>query len=186
MSVQEKNKKDKQEDLKQSFESFFSAYYGRVFRFIYYRSQSKEIAKDITQQTFYKAWDYLKKGNQIKSPQAFCFMTARNLLANHYKSKHSHNIELNENISQTEGGFLNTSYQDASKNAEKSIDLINVKKALSKLSYSYREVIELKFLQDLSIEEISTVLNKSKISVYTSLHRALRKLKKILKEEGYI
>ena len=54
---------------------------------------------------------------------------------------------------------------------------------LSGLDEKYREVVELFYIEDMSIRDIAAVMNLSAAAVKTRLSRARAELKKIYKEE---
>ena len=55
-------------------------------------------------------------------------------------------------------------------------------KGLKKLKQEYQEVITLRYVDELEIEEISAITGKGKIAVRVTLHRALKKLKELTGE----
>lgn len=57
--------------------------------------------------------------------------------------------------------------------------------ALLKLSKKYRTVIHLFYYEDMSIAEISSLLNVKESTIKSQLNRARNKLKEILKEEEF-
>ena len=54
---------------------------------------------------------------------------------------------------------------------------------LDKLSDHYREIIELRYLDQLSLREIAKILNKTENNVGVLLSRALKKIKEITQNE---
>ena len=62
---------------------------------------------------------------------------------------------------------------------DKKIDLEQIENKLKLLKEEYREVIILKYIEDLSISEISQILDKTKSNVRVLIHRALKTLKEI-------
>ena len=62
-------------------------------------------------------------------------------------------------------------------------EIQNLEIVLRRLKDEYREVIILRYLEELSIPEIATVLSKSKGSVRVLIHRALKVVKEIIKKE---
>ena len=62
-------------------------------------------------------------------------------------------------------------------------DLEIVRAALNNLPPQYKQVLELRFVQDLTLDETAAVLNKSNLSVRLAQFRALKKLKVILNKK---
>jgi len=65
-------------------------------------------------------------------------------------------------------------------------DVEQVKKAISQLPDISREVLIMRFLDELSISEISQALGKSKNNVYVLIYRALKAVKEELKSNDYV
>ena len=64
-------------------------------------------------------------------------------------------------------------------NLDKSLDADNLLRQLSQLKPEYQEILLLRYVEDLSIEDISQIIEKDKNNVRVILHRALNKLKEI-------
>jgi RNA polymerase sigma-70 factor (ECF subfamily) len=72
------------------FEPLYNRYYPRILSFVYQRLDSKETAKDITAQVFYRAMDKLKKYQPIGLPfSAWLYRIALNELNAAYRQKKS-------------------------------------------------------------------------------------------------
>jgi len=61
---------------------------------------------------------------------------------------------------------------------------LEIEEAIDKLDNRSREVVTLKYLQELSIKEIATVMERPEGTIKTWLHKALQQLRAIVKEEG--
>lgn len=71
--------------------------------------------------------------------------------------------------------------QDISNHHEERLDLIS---AISNLDEKYKTVIILKFYKDLTVPDISEILQCPQGTVKTNLHRGINELKKILTQGG--
>jgi RNA polymerase sigma-70 factor (ECF subfamily) len=67
--------------------------------------------------------------------------------------------------------------QDLVEKIELASDLEEVKKALQKIREEYREVIILRFVEEMSVKETAEILGKSEGAVRVLLHRAVAALK---------
>ena len=143
-------------------------------RFVFYKTSSKEIAEDITSQTFLKLWEKIAQGGRIKSLQALLYQIARNLVIDHYRSKKNTEIPLEfEKDSQA----IHIDEKIHSK-----IDNEILRPAVMQLKEEYREVVILRYIEELSISEIAKILDKTKGNIRTLTHRGLNELKKYLKD----
>lgn len=65
-------------------------------------------------------------------------------------------------------------------------ETINLYQELQKLPVKYREVIHLFYYENMSLEEISSVLNRRNATVRTQLSRARAMLREFMREEDYV
>lgn len=162
------------EDNQKMENSFLKAYddYGdAIFRFCYYRTNDREIAKDLTQETFIKTWDSMRAGKVINNFKIFLYFVAKNTIIDFWRKKKS--------IPESrlaEGTFdLLESKDDSEADAEFSLLLSN----LEKLEDSDRELITLRFIEGMGIKEIATILDERENTVSVRVMRALDRLKKV-------
>ena len=167
---------------RQQFLDFYDRYADKIYRYIYFRVGSEELAQDLTSEVFLKSWEYAgqdKKspGKDLDNPRAFFYQVARNLIADFYRQKDKAPISLDEiadkTIADKAGG--------PSEKAALALDMDTVKKAMMRLNDEYREIIIWRYLDELEIGEIAEILDKKEGNVRTLLSRALADLKDILK-----
>ena len=147
----------------------------KIFRFVYYKTgKNKELAEDITQQAFIKIWQYIisNKENKIDNIQAFLYQVARNLVIDNWREQQKEPLPIiEESIEIAEEPIHQIKI-------DKKIQLDTLEKNLEKIPEQYKEIIIMRYLEELSIEEIEVILGKDKNSIYVLIHRALKALKK--------
>jgi len=162
-------------NLRKVFSKLYDQYIDKIYRFIFLKVNSPEIAEDLSSITFLRGWRAFKNREakeKIENPPAFLYQIARNLVIDHYREKGKVQIISAENtriidprVNLEERAYLNS-------------DLEQVRAALVNLKEDYQDVIIFRYLDDLSMPEIAKVLNKSEGTVRVMLHRALKALKK--------
>jgi RNA polymerase sigma-70 factor (ECF subfamily) len=156
-----------------AYGQFYDLYVKRIYRFIFFKVNSVSDTQDITSEVFLKVWQYLKEGKEVKNLNAFVYLIARNSVVDFFRARQRQA----ENL-QTDGlPEVADKNQDLLGRQILESDLNSTLKGLNNLKDEYREIIVLRFLDELSISEIAEVLNKSKGSVRILLHRALKALK---------
>lgn len=158
-------------------ESFFIALYDQfgdaIFRYCYFRVSSPELAEDLMQESFMKAWKYIAAGNHIDNPKAFLYKTAGNLVIDHYRRKKESSLE-----ALAEKGF------DPSGDDEKTITNYAAGKEallmLKRLERDHRDILILRYIDGLTIKEIAATYGLSENAVSVRVYRAIHKLKKLL------
>ena len=158
---------------RQAFEKLMDIYFDRLCREAYIRCKYEEEVKEIVQETIYKAYRNIRS---LKEPQYFKTWLSRILInvANDYlRNKGMVDLELDE-----------TSYVKEvviEDKIEIKIDLYN---AIDELEDKYKDAVILRYIDDLKIEDISKILDRPVNTIKTHLRKALKDMKKMLKE-GY-
>ncbi|MFW0862386.1 MAG: RNA polymerase sigma factor [Candidatus Komeilibacteria bacterium] len=159
---------------KEAFGTLYNKYINKIYRFAFYKTSSKELAEDIASQSFLKLWEKIAQGGPIQSVQALLYQIARNLIIDHYRSKYNTEVPLEFE--------LDSQAVHIDEKIHSKIDNELLRPAVMKLKEEYREVVVLRYIEELSISEIAKIVDKSNGNVRTLTHRALAELKKILKD----
>jgi RNA polymerase sigma-70 factor, ECF subfamily len=159
-----------------AFGELYELFSEKIFRFIKLKVQSQQPAEDILQETFVKAWKALPnfkvEGGNFS---AWLYKIAGNSVNDYFRKlyRSPETLELNEQIDIADP----ISFQEQS---DLQADVQNIKTVLSDLPVYYRQVLELRFIQDFSINETAQILGKSNLAIRLSQHRALKELRKII------
>ena len=157
-----------------AFAFFYDKYVKSIYRFIYIKVSTKQVAEDLTQDVFLKVWQHLVDKKNVRSFQAFIFRVARNTVVDHYRSS-KQELPLDympESVEIVEELILSV---------EKNMDAELLLKDIAKLKSEYQEVLLLRYVEDMSIDDIAHVMAKNKNNIRVIIHRALSKLKTITK-----
>jgi RNA polymerase sigma-70 factor (ECF subfamily) len=168
------------DNLKKKFSRIYNQYIDKIYRFVFLKVNSKDLAEDLTSETFLKGWEALQKSQnsnkeEIKNISAFLYKIARNLITDHYREKGKAQIISADYVK----------IGDPRINLEEKATLISdidtIRSALVNLKEDYQDVIIWYYLEQFSISEISQILDKSEGAVRVLIHRALKALKDELK-----
>lgn len=169
---------------KEAFGKFYDLYVPRIYRFIFFKVNSTHDAQDLTSEVFLKVWQYVKEDREILNLNAFTYMVARNSVIDFYRQK-SKKDDKEQLIEENAIPRIIDERGDLAEKQSISFDVQNVLDGLENLKDEYKEVVVLRYLDELSIEEISQILGKSKGSVRVLIFRALNALKNsVNKNEG--
>jgi len=141
-----------------------------LFRHALWKTSNREFALDIVQDTFTNVWEYMVNGGKIKNIKAFLYRTLANKIIDHYRKKQSESLD---NL--IEKG-LDVGFNDNEK-IESRLMSENIWEKVALLDESHKEIIILRYMNDLSVSEISLTIGISENSVSVRIHRALEKLK---------
>lgn len=143
--------------------------YDKIYRYCYFKVNNKEIAEDLTQETFLKYFSQTSYINRGK-PLAYLYTIAKNLCIDFYRKNNEQALDEeilgNDDISGFETNFA-------------------IRQGISTLPNDLQELLLLRFANELGIGEIANIMGVSRFSVYRKLNKAFDKLKIILREEDF-
>ena len=162
-----------------AFHRLADRYQAEIFRMIFYRVRTKMDAEDLTQEVFFKAFRSIK---QLRSPQRFkswLYRIAVNRVRdfqrrNAFKSIFGFIALDDPDIHEPEEM---AAAPEAAEHIERQAFWRQITEMLSALSKMEKEIFLLRFLDGLTIGEITTVMKKNESTVKTHLYRALAKMK---------
>lgn len=169
-------------NLKGQFSQIYDQYIDKIYRFVYLKVNSQEIAEDLTSKVFLRGWEAfqsqgLGKGETILNPSAFLYQIARNAVIDYYREKGRTKI-----ISADFSPQLADPGTGPYDKAVLSADINIVKSAIQKLKKDYQDIIIWHYLDDMPIADIAKNLNKPTGTIRVMLHRGLKDLKDLIKE----
>ncbi len=157
-----------------AFAELYDRHVVRVYRHIYYLVGDAREAEDLTAQTFLKAWEAIGRYKERGAPIiAWLLRIAHNLTVSYLRSKRDHSELADVYVDQK---------RDANPEAvlEQSSDELSVREAVMQLREEQRQVIMLRFVEEMGYQEVAQVIGKSVPAVRVIQHRALGNLRKIM------
>lgn len=156
---------------KKKFSKIYDQYIGKIYRFVFLKVNSQDVAQDLTSETFLRGWESFKSRTDIENPQAFLYQIARNLVIDFYREKGK------VNFVSTESTPIIDPREDLEEKASFKFDLDKIKVVLADLREDYQNVIIWHYLDDLPIQQVASMMNRSEDATRVLLHRALKSLK---------
>lgn len=141
--------------------------YDKIYRYCYFRLHSRELAEDVTQETFLR---YFEHDYRLTSGAALrCLYTiARNLCVDVSRSPRTLPLEDIPPEETTE---------------EQTMTGIAVKSVLSKLDDGERELLLLRYVNEVPVAQIGRLLGISRFAVYRKLLSASNRFREELRKE---
>jgi len=167
--------------LKKVFTKIYDQYVDKIYRFIFLKVNSQEVAQDLCSETFLRAWQRFQKLSnphytKIENPQAFLYQIARNLVISYYREKAKFQVV------SAEDNPINDPRQNLEEKTLLDSDLEQIKNALVGLKDDYQNAIIWYYLDGLSVSEVADLLEKTEPATRVLLHRALTALRLAIKE----
>lgn len=173
----DQNPQNVESENERLFLELFEAYNDRIFRFIYFQVKDRSQALDITQEVFVNIWQYIGRGKEIENPEAFLYKTARNEVIDFFKKKKALSLD----------GLLDEGFEPGKEEFEeylKKDDLIFLSNLINDLNPKEKQIMVLRYIEELPIEEIAEQFNKSANAMTVQIHRIVRRLKEKYKENN--
>jgi RNA polymerase sigma-70 factor (ECF subfamily) len=175
------NRSDKNRATEKLFLEMHDSFSDEIFRFCLSKTRNRDLALDITQETFMKTWDYLRNGKTIDMARAFLYRTARNLIIDHSRKKQALSLDAMFNDESPSEDIPDTSTIPSGV----VIDQQFMIEKLKQLPEQHFEILTLRFIQELTIPEIAKIYKESENTISVRIHRAIKLAQKLFPEELY-
>ncbi|MDD5747460.1 MAG: sigma-70 family RNA polymerase sigma factor [Actinomycetota bacterium] len=178
-AIQNLVKRAKERDP-EAFGELYDEYVDQIFRYIYYKVGNQNDAQDLTGQTFLKAFENIQYyETRDVSFSSWLFRIAHNLAVDFFRSEsRRENVPIDEQspTPAAKGNPMETAMAD--------LDSERLYLALQRLTHNQREVIVLKFIDNLSNAQIAEIMGVSVGAVKSTQKRGLFALNRILSQSS--
>lgn len=154
-------------------------YEKKLNMYAFFKVHDSSIGEDMVQDTFLKTWAYIAKGGKIEIMKAFLFHILNNLIVDEYRKHKTTSLDT----------LMEKGLTPSVDNSDSLFNIFDGKGALiliQRLPEKYRKVMRMKYVQGLSLEEMSILIGQSKNSIAVQLHRGLIKLKILYGKAGHV
>ena len=160
---------------KNAFRDLVERYQHKLMRYIF-RIGGQEAGEDLLQEVFINAYQNLSGFDRSLSFSSWIYRIAHNVVISHYRKQ---KVRPEGNLHGDSEDVLAKLYgeSDVEAQADLHIDGERLRKAMAKLKPVYRDVLVLRYFEQLEYQEISDVLRIPMGSVAIYLHRAKKQLK---------
>lgn len=165
-----------------AFGLLYDRYFDTVFRFVYFRVGNRQLAEDLTSDTFLRALKRIGSFTwQGRDLGAWLVTIARNLVADHFKSGR-YRLEV------TTGDVLDADRPERGPEGSPEaavidhITNVDLLRAVKQLNPEQQECIVLRFLHGFSVAETAQAMSKNEGAIKALQYRAVRALARLLPE----
>jgi RNA polymerase sigma-70 factor (ECF subfamily) len=153
-----------------AFGQLYDRFQPEIVRYLTYRTRDGDIAEDLAQQVFLKAWQAIPRYEHRGTPfKAWLYRMAHNQMVDYFRARRTTvdiaDVELPEEAEAE--SFVLTQELHGSLQA-----------ALARLSEDHRRVLELRFLMEKSAREIGEIMGRKEVTVRGLQLRALQSLRR--------
>jgi RNA polymerase sigma-70 factor (ECF subfamily) len=164
---------------REAFGLIYDHFSEKLYRFIFFRVGHKELAEDILADTFVKAWTKIEQVSNAKAFTSWIYQIAKNNIIDYYRVKKV-TIDLEEVVDVLEDA--SSPIEDANLIIEQRV----VVELIEHLAPDQQQVIRYKFFEDLENIEIAQIMGRSEGSIRVIQHRAILRLKELLRKKKRI
>lgn len=159
--------------IEEKFLEAYDQHAEAILRHIFFRVSDQALAEDLAQETFFKAWRNIAEGEkEIGNFKSFFYKIANNLIIDHYRRKPRQPVALET----VEENKLSCAPEQVAA-AEKTLDRQMISRLIGSLDEDYRQVLLYRYVDDLSIKEISGIVGKTPNNISVMIHRGLNMLR---------
>ena len=157
----------------------YREYVDLIYRFVFFKVSDRDLAWDITQECFLRMWRQCQDADiQIKNNKALLYKIARNLVIDYWRQKDQKQTASLESV-------VDIIKDDTDLFAEQVAqdEIKKLLRYLDELPAKQKEIMLLRYVDDLSYQEIAEITGKTALVVRVSAHRAIKVLKKIIPKQ---
>lgn len=177
ISLSNKSKDDISED---AFVSLYEQYYKNIYNYVCFRINNHYDVEDLVSTVFLNVIRSFHTYNPKKSPiEAWLIGIAKNVVNDYLRNiKKSSSVQIDNHM------YIASKDKQPDQVVLMNEEYQTLMQAVVKLKEKDRQIISMKFGTDLKNTEIANILGISESNVGVSIHRSLKKLKKIINKEG--
>ena len=157
----------------QAFLAAYDEYADALFRYCYARLGERERAKDAVQETFHRAWKWLLRGNVADNMRALLYRMATNITIDEFRRPQAESLDVLDGAGRE---FSDAMAPDPHLSAR----ISEVVRTAQRLDPKYRDPLLMRYVEDMPVKEIASILDESVNTTSVRIHRGLAQLKMIL------
>jgi RNA polymerase sigma factor (sigma-70 family) len=176
-----------EEGNNEAFGVLLNRHQSKVYSYIYLIVKNKDLSEDIFQDTFIKAVTTIQQGRYVDTGKFLGWINriAHNLIIDYFRKLRNENTfsadGIDFDILHSSAKLTELSIEDVISNEQVLLDTVSL---MDFLPENQKEVIRMRFFEDLSFKEIA---DKTNVSINTALGRmryALINMRKIASDKG--
>jgi RNA polymerase sigma factor (sigma-70 family) len=163
-----------------AYASLHQNLYPSLYHYLLKMVKDEELADDLLQDVFVKIWTKRVQIGNIKNVQAYFFTAARSAAINHFRREK----RINEKLDRIPGPDMEFNREDVIIATENDTELkLAITDALNNLPARQREIIYLKFYEDMDYARIAEITGIRYQSVINHVFRAVQTLRSVFQKQ---
>lgn len=136
----------------------------------FYKTSNHATGEDLVQETFMKTWRYLVRGGKVDVMKSFLYHVLNGLIIDEYRKHKTSSLDR----------LMEDGFEPSTDNSDRLLNIFDGKSAILLINHlpeKYRKVMNMRYIQDLSLKEMSLITGQSRNAIAVQLCRGLEKLK---------
>jgi RNA polymerase sigma-70 factor (ECF subfamily) len=163
---------------KELFTNLYNSESDAIFRYCLIRTSNREVALDITQDTFTRLWKVVERGEEIGNYRAFLYTVARNLIIDWYRKKKPESLDAIAD--ETNVDALVVTSDSVREDIEMSAEARFLISKIKDLEEQYQQPVFLRFIEGLKPSEIADIMDVSVNVASVRISRGIDRLRKLV------
>ncbi len=137
-----------------------------------YRINDRARGQDLVQDTFMKTWAYLVKNGEVNMMKAFLYRVLNDLIIDEYRKRKTTSLDV----------LVEKGFEPVDSDSERFVNIIdgrNAARLIGRLPTNYQKVMRMRYMQDLSLAEMSRATGQTKNTLAVKVHRGVEKLRRV-------
>lgn len=168
---------------RRAFSELVELYQHKIFHMSYRMLGNRTEAEDVGQETFLRVYANLSRYDESHKFSTWIYRIATNLCIDRLRKRRA-TFSLDQEVAGTEGLDLYSQIPDKQKTPEAEVVTLElqreVQQAMDQLPVTYKTIMILRYIEDLSLQEISEIVSLPVTTIKTRIHRGREALKKLL------
>jgi len=167
-------------DPAQQLERAYEEHADGLFRYGVFKLSDREQAEDLLQETFVRAWKYVSSNEAVGNFKAFLYKIMSNLIIDEYRKRKP--IDSLDAMGDADG--FDPPFDDT----ERWFDAIDGERAvalIARVPPPYSEAVFMRYVQELTLREISEITGERENTVAVHIHRGLDRLRTLYFEKHH-
>lgn len=138
--------------------------------YAFFKVHNQAVSQDLVQDTFMKTWAYLVKGGKIDTMKAFLYHALNDLIVDQYRKHKTVSLDV----------LFEKGFEPSADDSGRLFNILDGKAILlliQRLPEKFQKVMRMRYMQDLSLKEMSLITGQSKNTIAVQAHRGLKMLK---------
>ena len=164
-----------------AFDELYELYVPRIRRYLAFKLPTPADADEMTSEVFVRAWEYMQDAH-VEHAGGLLYRIAKTTCANFYRTRSRRPSEV---ALEAAAEISDRGEEQMVQEVSTILSIETIEQLLPKLKDDYRDVIIMRYLDEMSVREVAEAMEKTEASVRMLIHRALQLMRENIDQTSY-